>query len=107
VPEREPDYRFTLANERTVLAWLRTSLALMAAGVAVVQFAPSFAPRTAAGVSFAALSVLTAVGAVVRWRAVQVAMRRGEPLPGSAVPWVLGAGLAALGAAVGLTLLVT
>ena len=36
----EPDYRFTLANERTFLAWIRTSLAMMAAGVAVVQFVP-------------------------------------------------------------------
>ncbi|WP_143342795.1 YidH family protein, partial [Crossiella equi] len=31
----EPDPRFTLANERTFLAWIRTSLGLMAAGVAV------------------------------------------------------------------------
>ena len=29
----EPDYRFTLANERTFLAWLRTALALIAGGV--------------------------------------------------------------------------
>ncbi|MGH3672809.1 MAG: DUF202 domain-containing protein, partial [Pseudonocardiaceae bacterium] len=35
--EFEPDYRFTLANERTFLAWLRTALALLAAAVAVVQ----------------------------------------------------------------------
>jgi putative membrane protein len=34
------DYRFTLANERTFLAWVRTSLAMIAAGVAVVQFVP-------------------------------------------------------------------
>jgi uncharacterized membrane protein YidH (DUF202 family) len=27
---REPDHRFTLANERTFLAWMRTSLALLA-----------------------------------------------------------------------------
>ena len=40
--EREPDYRFTLANERTFLAWLRTSLSLLAAGVAVVQLVPAF-----------------------------------------------------------------
>ena len=31
----DPDPRFTLANERTLLAWLRTTLALLAAGVAV------------------------------------------------------------------------
>lgn len=28
-----PDPRFSLANERTVLAWLRTSLAFVAAGL--------------------------------------------------------------------------
>ena len=33
----EPDYRFTLANERTFLAWIRTSLGLMAVGLAVAQ----------------------------------------------------------------------
>lgn len=38
--ESEPDYRFTLANERTFLAWLRTALALLAAAVAVVQLVP-------------------------------------------------------------------
>jgi putative membrane protein len=38
---REPDYRFTLANERTFLAWIRTALALIAGGVAVVQLVPA------------------------------------------------------------------
>lgn len=33
----EPDYRFTLANERTFLAWQRTALGLLAAAVALVQ----------------------------------------------------------------------
>ena len=31
--EQEPDYRFTLANERTYLAYLRTSLACYAGGL--------------------------------------------------------------------------
>ena len=31
----EPDIRFTLANERTFLAWVRTAIGLVAAGVAV------------------------------------------------------------------------
>ena len=34
----EPDPRFTWANERTFLAWNRTALALIAAGLAVAQF---------------------------------------------------------------------
>ncbi len=35
---KKPDYRFTLANERTFLAWIRTALALMAGAVGVDQF---------------------------------------------------------------------
>src|SRR4051794_41829362 len=40
-----PDYRFTLANERTLLAWLRTGLALAAGGVAVATYAPDLGAR--------------------------------------------------------------
>ncbi len=35
--ETEPEARFTLANRRTFLAWSRTALALVAAGLASVQ----------------------------------------------------------------------
>lgn len=38
-----PDYRFSLANERTFLAWIRTSLGFLAAGVGLDQLAPDFA----------------------------------------------------------------
>ena len=37
-----PDYRFSLANERTFLAWIRTSLGFLAAGVGLDQLAPDF-----------------------------------------------------------------
>ncbi|VEG58565.1 inner membrane protein yidH [Mycolicibacterium aurum] len=92
----EPDYRFTLANERTFLAWIRTSLALIAGGVAVVQFLPAFG---IAGVRHALSVVLTAGGGVLavlavnRWRRVQTAMRHGEDLPPTHVPAVLGVGI--------------
>ena len=42
--EREPDYRFTLANERTFLAWIRPSLALVAGGVSVIRLLPGLGP---------------------------------------------------------------
>jgi putative membrane protein len=91
--EEEPDYRFTLANERTFLAWIRTALALIAGGIAVVQFVPAFGvPGVRHGLSV----VLTAGGgllaalAVRRWQRVQTAMRRGEDLPPTHVPLVLG-----------------
>jgi putative membrane protein len=74
--EQEPDYRFTLANERTFLAWIRTALALIAGGIAVVQLVPAFG----SGVRHALAVLLTTGGdllaalAVRRWQRVQAAM---------------------------------
>ncbi len=39
--DKEPDVRFTYANERTYLAWNRTALALIATGAAATQLLPS------------------------------------------------------------------
>lgn len=91
--EEEPDYRFTLANERTFLAWIRTALALLAGGIAIVQFVPSFGIP---GVRHGLGMVLTAGGGVLaalavrRWQRVQTAMRRDEELPATYVPALLG-----------------
>jgi putative membrane protein len=94
---QEPDYRFTLANERTFLAWIRTSLALIAGGVGLMQLVPSFGliPGVKHGLSVAlAVSggVLSAV-AVRRWQKVQDAMRRQTELPPSRMPVGLGVAL--------------
>jgi putative membrane protein len=113
VTERRPgdlDYRFTLANERTFLAWLRTSLALVAAGVAVVQLVPEFGPagaRHLVGVALAGLGMCVAAGSIGRWRRVQHAMERDEELPRARMPLLLGTALAVLGAAVAVLLLVS
>jgi uncharacterized membrane protein YidH (DUF202 family) len=40
--DHEPDYRFTLANERTFLAWVRTAPGPLAGGVAVDQLIGPF-----------------------------------------------------------------
>jgi putative membrane protein len=93
----------SLAAERTYLAYLRTGLALTAAGVALAGAFPEAGAlllRRVLGV------VLVLAGAAVAWdgrrrfRAVQVAMRRDEPLPSTglvqALSWVLfGVALAA------------
>ena len=103
----EPDYRFTLANERTFLAWLRTALALLAAGVAVEQLGTGLDPawaRTALSLGCLALSVVASTGGVLRWRAVDAAVRAGVALPPQRLPWPLTAGLVLL--AVGSTVLV-
>jgi putative membrane protein len=97
--EHEPDYRFTLANERTFLAWLRTSLSLLAAGVAVVQLVPSFTipgARAVTGGLLAALAVVAAGSGVLRWRSVEHAIRRDRPLPVQRIPWLMAAGLVVL-----------
>ncbi|CAM3572144.1 YidH family protein [Micrococcus flavus] len=81
---REPDPRFTLANERTFLAWIRTSLALLAGGVAVEAFTGEMFPPTVRLTLSALLLVvgaLLALGAGVRWLRVERAMRNARPLP--------------------------
>lgn len=100
--QSEPDYRFTLANERTFLAYIRTALALDAAGLAVAQFVRG-SGREALSVGLGAL--LTALGALVavvsyqRWAANRQAMREGQPLPTVRVPITLTIGLAAVSVA--------
>jgi len=105
--EPEPDPRFTLANERTFLAWSRTALALVAAGLGIVQLLPPFPGvplgRHVLGVPLIILGAVIAVAAYWEMTRNQHAMRRGEPLPRSILPRLLAgtiAGIAALAAAV-------
>lgn len=107
-PLQEPDYRFTLANERTFLAWVRTALALLAGGVAVSQVADPFdisGGRTALAVAAIALSAASIVLAYRRWIAVEAAMRRGDPLPRARGIPLLAVGLAAIAVGAGVLVL--
>jgi putative membrane protein len=104
----EPDYRFTLANERTFLAWFRTALALIAGGVAVVQLVPALAfpgARQVLGILLTVAGGGLSLAAALRWRRVQAAMRREEDLPPTPIPVILGLGLAVLTAIVVVLLL--
>jgi putative membrane protein len=99
--EHELDYRFTLANERTFLAWARTSLALLAGGIALDELTGRFATRqvrTALATAAVVLSLLLAVSSFVRWRQVQSAMEEGRPLPH---PWAIPLLATALAAVAG------
>jgi putative membrane protein len=96
---REPDYRFTLANERTLLAWVRTALALDAAGLGVVRFAPPLGGTAGRAVIGAVLVLLGAVSAWSghrRFLATDRAIRAGAPIPDHAAPRYLAAALAAV-----------
>ena len=103
----EPDARFTLANERTFLAWNRTALALVVAGLGIIQLLPPFPGvpwgRRALGLPLIVLGAGVSVTAYVEWRRTQAAMRRGAPLPRSVLPQLLAGtitGVAVLAAAV-------
>ncbi len=82
-PGVEPDPRFSLANERTFLAWIRTGLALIAGGVAIEGFALNLDPdvRGVVVVILVLLGLAVAVGAGVRWLRVERAMRQERALP--------------------------
>ncbi|MGV2990666.1 YidH family protein [Vibrio sp. E150_011] len=74
----DPDYRFTLANERTFLAWIRTALGFFTAAIAVDQLASSlndelYKPMIC--VALLAVSVLCSLFAYVNWRGNEIAMR--------------------------------
>lgn len=90
----DPDYRFTLANERTFLAWVRTALALAAGGLGAVTILDDFPGDEALGIGLLALSFLTAVTAYRRWVRIERALRLDEPLPPSRLPLMIAIGVA-------------
>ncbi|MDX6325473.1 MAG: putative rane protein [Nocardioidaceae bacterium] len=96
----DPDARFSMANERTFLAWIRTAMALLAGGVAVdvVQLNVSTGVQSGLAVLVLGLGVLCAVLSWVRWARSERAMRQGRSLPASGLGAVLAAGLLIAGA---------
>ncbi|MDQ0797277.1 YidH family protein [Streptomyces sp. B1I3] len=96
-----PDYRFSLANERTFLAWIRTALALIGGGFAVDQFLPGLVHGVRTGLALALLAagVLCALRSVSHWVRCERAMRRGEDLPVSRFPALLGLAVAVVAVA--------
>jgi putative membrane protein len=104
----EPDARFTLANERTFLAWIRTSLAFIAGGVALEALVPGVQPgfRLAASIILVVAGIATPIQAWIGWQAAERALRESRPLPS---PWLalpLAVVVIVVGALVGLGLAV-
>lgn len=91
----EPDPRFTLANERTFLAWIRTSLALLGGGVALEAFALGIPAtvRTPAAIILVLTALVITTTAIFRWRSIERAMRHRQPLPAPGAVLVLTIGL--------------
>ena len=97
----EPDPRFTFANERTFLAWSRTALALVVAGLGIVQLLPPFPGvpqgRHLLGVPLIVFGAVVAVTAYVEWGKSQRAMRHSQPLPRSVMPIIMAVVIATMG----------
>ncbi len=97
----EPDPRFSLANERTSLAWMRTALALVAGGVAIVSLSTvESLPRWSAVVGAASCigGGALASRAVSAWARVERALRLRKPLPAPRSLATLAGGVVALAA---------
>jgi putative membrane protein len=78
------DPRFSLANERTFLAWIRTALALISIGLAVTQLLPPFdlpGGRRIIGIPLMVLGIVVAVQALREWLGNERALRQGGRLP--------------------------
>jgi putative membrane protein len=98
-PERDP--RVYFAAERTLLAWIRTGLALMGLGFAIARFGlfireinlngplngpgpkASFPGSTFTGISLIAIGVLVNVIGTIDYAHTIRALKKGEWIPGS------------------------
>ncbi|WP_305793957.1 YidH family protein [Martelella soudanensis] len=108
--EHEPDYRFTLANERTFLAWVRTALALLAGAVGLMHFAKPLTgvdPDKFFAIGLAGAGLAAIIYATWRWHSVQRAMCHDAPLPGGIVIWFLSGLIILTGGLAGITALLS
>lgn len=107
----EPDARFSFANERTFLAWNRTALALVVAGLAIAQLLPPFPGvpfgRHLLAVPLIALGAILSVAGYLEWRRNQRALRRGQPLPRSPLPRILATSITAMAIIAGVLILLS
>lgn len=97
--DEQLDHRFTLANERTFLAWIRTGLALIAGGIAIRIFVSDTEVNWALAIAAIGITVLGGLVTILsyrHWIAVQKAMENGDPMPSQHVPLVLTVGIVAL-----------
>lgn len=103
----EPDARFTLANERTFLAWIRTALALMAAGVALEALGTGMHTglRLAAALVLILAGIMTAAMAWSGWKRTERTLRLRKPLPAPPIGLPLTVIAVVVGVLVGLAML--
>jgi putative membrane protein len=95
----DPDPRFSLANERTFLAWVRTGLALIALGIAVATFVSTSGTKGASALlslGLIALGGILSSTAWLRWLQVERGMRLNRGIPPTTLGLVLAVGVGVL-----------
>lgn len=105
---QEPDARFTLANERTFLAWIGAALALIAAGVALEAVGLGLNPglRVTASLLLILAGIATPVQAWLGWYRTERALRSSQPLPSPFLAAPIGIVVVAVGVLVALAILI-
>jgi putative membrane protein len=106
---RSPDPRLTMANERTFLAWIRTSLAMIAGGVGIAAFVDDAIPawlRVTVSCVLLVIGIALALGSFLRWRDAEAAMRRGDELTITSLAPLVSSGVAVVALALLVAVLV-
>jgi putative membrane protein len=98
--DAQTDTRFLLANERTLLAWVRTALALVAAGVGVHQFGTRVAGNSSIAIFLLLSGIASAVTGAVRFRSADRAIRAGVVPPQGRTPIVLAGAVSVIASVV-------
>lgn len=102
----EPDIRFSLANERTFLAYERTAIGLVAASLAVFNLLdPSWSQRTL-GLLLLGSAAVAAAGGWWRYRQADRAIREGRDLPAGTTVHLLAAAVLVVVVAAGISVVV-
>ncbi len=93
MPSPDPDARFSLANERTFLAYERTAVGLLVAATAVLHLLDQDDGRVPLGIALLLTAAVAGVGGWLRFRTVDRVMREGGPMPTNPLPHLLVAGV--------------
>ncbi len=97
------DVAFLLANERTLLSWLRTALTLLAGGVALIQLTGRHPVLSVIGIVLFLFGALTCVIGYLRYRAAERAILAEQVPPPGHGPALLTAGIVTVTAAIAVT----
>lgn len=99
----DPDARFLLANERTLLAWIRTALAVLAGGFALIQISNDSITQSVIGTAVVILGAFMTIVGYIRFKTADIAIRKGELPPSGIEPFIQTGGIVLIALALVIT----